>query len=82
VRSLGGANKASEAQLDYTFQSKQWYHVVLTHSTGSALAPAWIRLFVNGGLEASERLKYPKASATKLPVNTPRQCGTRPHEDL
>lgn len=59
VRALG-ANKTSEAQFEYGFQAKQWYHIVLTHSTGSALAPAWVRLFVNGILEASERFKYPK----------------------
>ncbi|KAK9905588.1 hypothetical protein WJX75_002584 [Coccomyxa subellipsoidea] len=58
VRSLGA--KTSEAQLEFRFEAKRWYHVVLTHSTGSALAPAWVRLFVNGTLEASERFKYPK----------------------
>lgn len=67
VRSLGA--KTSEAQLEFRFEAKRWYHVVLTHSTGSALAPAWVRLFVNGTLEASERFKYPKASSVSKPFS-------------
>lgn len=59
VRCLG-ANKTNEAELDYVLQPKRWYHIVLTHSTGSALALSVVRLFVNGTLEASERFKYPK----------------------
>lgn len=65
VRALG-ASKTSEAQLEYKFQAKQWYHVVLTHSTGSALAPAWVRLFVNGTLEASERFRYLKVCTVTI----------------
>ena len=70
MRVHGGTSKAGEAQLDYKFEPKQWYHVVLTHSTGSALAPSWIRLFANGSLEASERLKYPKVRQCLEPCQT------------
>ena len=59
VRCLGA--KTGEAELDFQFLPRRWYHVALSHSAGSALAPAWLRLHVNGALEASERLKYPKA---------------------
>ncbi len=52
--------------LDYRFDAKRWYHVVLTHSTGSALTPSWARLFVNGLLEASARFRYPKLAE---PIN-------------
>ena len=80
VRALG-ANKTSEAQLEYKFQAKQWYHIVLTHSTGSALAPAWVRLFVNGTLEASERFKYPKVCmSSTISTDCMSCCSTKePH---
>lgn len=80
VRALG-ANKTSEAQLEYRFQAKQWYHIVLTHSTGSALAPAWVRLFVNGTLEASERFKYPKVCILTTLIGRMSCCSmTEPHD--
>lgn len=58
--------KVAEVVLDYRFEAKRWYHVVLTHSTGSALTPSWARLFVNGVLEASARFRYPKLAE---PIN-------------
>ena len=65
VRSMasgsGAQGRAAEALLEYQFLPRRWYHVAVSHSAGSALAPAWVRLYVNGGLEAHERLKYPKA---------------------
>lgn len=54
--------KVSEVVLDYRFEAKRWYHVVISHSAGSALTPSWARLFVNGVLEASARFKYPRLS--------------------
>ena len=60
----GGAQaKAAEALLEFQFLPRRWYHVVVSHSAGSALAPAWVRLYINGSLEAHERLKYPKVRA-------------------
>lgn len=58
VRCMG--SKSSEVELDFKFKTRQWYHVTLTLSSGSALTPGWARLYVDGVLEASERFKYPK----------------------
>lgn len=58
VRCMGP--KSSEVELDFKFSARQWYHVALTLSSGSALTPGWARLYVDGLLEASERFKYPK----------------------
>ena len=46
--------------MGYQFLPRRWYHVALTHTPGSALAPSWVRLYINGALEASERFKFPK----------------------
>lgn len=58
MRCMGA--KGSEVELVHSFQARQWYHVGLTLSSGSALTPGWARLYVDGVLEASERFKYPK----------------------
>ena len=55
--------KLTEVSLPFQFQSHRWYHVVVAHSTGSALTSSVVRLFVNGNLEASSRFKYAKVSA-------------------
>ena len=60
VRCMGA--KSCEVELKHTFIARQWYHVALTFSSGSALTPGWARLYVNGVLEASERFKYPKVA--------------------
>jgi hypothetical protein len=66
------APKAHEAELAFAFQAQRWYHVALTHSAGSAVASAWLRLFVNGTLEASARARYPKArGASHQPAAQP-----------
>lgn len=52
--------RLTEVTLPFQFQPNQWYHVVLTHSTGSALTSSMVRLFVNGNLEASSKFKYAK----------------------
>lgn len=46
--------------LEYRFRPKQWYHVVLCHSAGTALSSSYVTLFVNGTLEATAKLRYPK----------------------
>ncbi|KAK9836952.1 hypothetical protein WJX81_002248 [Elliptochloris bilobata] len=56
------APKLHEAELAFRFQAQRWYHVVLTHSSGGAVASSWLRLFVNGTLEASARTRYPKVA--------------------
>ena len=58
VRCMG--SKSSEVELEHSFKARQWCHVSLTLSCGSALTPGWARLYVDGLLEASERFKYPK----------------------
>ncbi len=67
VRCLAAGPKPAEALLGFQFLPRRWYHVALSHSAGSALAPAWVRLYVNGGLEAHERLKYPKVKGCSPP---------------
>ena len=52
--------KLSEVTLPFLFQPSRWYHVVITHTTGSALSSSMVRLFVDGNLEASTRFKYVK----------------------
>ncbi|DBA78126.1 TPA: hypothetical protein ACH3X2_008097 [Trebouxia sp. C0005] len=54
------APKLTEVALPFQFQPNKWYHVVLTHSTGSALSSSVVRMFVDGNLEASSRFKYAK----------------------
>ncbi|KAL3142038.1 hypothetical protein ABBQ32_004670 [Trebouxia sp. C0010 RCD-2024] len=54
------APKLTEVALPFQFQASRWYHVVITHTTGSALSSSFIRMFVDGNLEASSRFKYAK----------------------
>lgn len=56
------APKLTEVALPFQFQPNTWYHVVITHSTGSALSSSVVRMFVDGNLEASSRFKYTKVS--------------------
>ena len=56
------APKLTEVTLPFLFQPSRWYHVVITHSTGSALSSSFIRMFIDGTLEASARFKYAKVS--------------------
>jgi len=46
--------------MKFPFQAKRWYHLAITHTTGGALSPAIVSLYVDGVLEHSTRLKYPK----------------------
>lgn len=57
------APKLTEVALPYHFHPNRWYHVVITHTTGSALSSSFIRMFVDGNLEASSRFKYVKVLA-------------------
>ena len=50
--------RVSEVTLPFLFQPSRWYHVVITHTTGSALSSSMVRLFVDGNLEASSKFKY------------------------
>lgn len=68
------APKLTELALPYHFHPNRWYHVVITHTTGSALSSSFIRMFVNGNLEASSRFKYAKVIA--LPQTTAIAYGT------
>lgn len=54
------APKLTEVALPFQFQPNKWYHVIITHSTGSALSSSVVRMFVDGNLEASSRFKYVK----------------------
>ena len=56
------APKLTEVALTFQFQPNKWYHLVITHSTGSALSSSVVRMFVDGSLEASSRFKYVKVS--------------------
>ncbi len=56
------APKLTEVALPFQFQPNKWYHLVITHSTGSALSSSVVRMFVDGSLEASSRFKYVKVS--------------------
>ena len=47
-------------ELSFGLAPHKWYHIVLTHSAGSTLTYPTIRLYVNGSMEASVRLKFPK----------------------
>lgn len=60
------APKLTEVALPFQFQASRWYHVVITHTTGSALSSSFIRMFVDGNLEASSRFKYAKVPALQL----------------
>lgn len=64
------APKLTEVALPFHFQPNRWYHVVITHTTGSALSSSFIRMFVDGNLEASSRFKYVKVLAP------PHDCGS------
>lgn len=52
-----------ELVLDHCFKPKQWQHVVISHSGGSALVQPVVRLFVDGSPEANGRLRYPKVES-------------------
>ena len=60
--------KLTEVTLPFQFKPSRWYHVVLTHSTGSALSSSMVRLFVDGALEASSRFKYARVSVMPLGI--------------
>ncbi|KAL0021859.1 hypothetical protein WJX77_009077 [Trebouxia sp. C0004] len=60
------APKLTEVALPFQFQPNKWYHVVITHSTGSALSSSVVRMFVDANLEASSRFKYAKIAE---PIN-------------
>lgn len=60
------APKLTEVALPFQFQPNKWYHVVITHSTGSALSSSVVRMFVDGNLEASSRFKYAKVSLSSV----------------
>jgi hypothetical protein len=47
--------------MKFQFEPKTWYHMTVCHSTGSSLsiASATARVYINGVLEASVKLKYP-----------------------
>ena len=51
-----------ELALDFRFKPRDWYHVAVAHHAGSALTHPTVRLFVEGRLEGTGRLKYPKVS--------------------
>lgn len=71
------APKLTEVALPFQFQASRWYHVVITHSTGSALSSSFIRMFVDGNLEASSRFKYAKVPTLRVAAVAARhaQCG-------
>ena len=76
--------KLTEVTLPFPFQPNRWYHVAITHSTGSALSSSVIRMFVDGSLEASSRFKYAKVwtqqSANASSVTAwPQIAGLQPH---
>lgn len=52
--------KPAEVAMKFNFQSKRWYHVVVTHSSGGPLTPSTVRLYVNGEQVSSSRFKFPK----------------------
>ena len=60
------APKLTEVALPFQFQPNKWYHVVITHSTGSALSSSVVRMFVDGNLEASSRFKYIKVCLSSV----------------
>ena len=56
--------KLTEVALPFQFQPNRWYHVVITHTTGTALSSSVVRLFVDASLEGSSRFKYAKVCWT------------------
>ena len=58
--------KTVEAEFDFVFEAKKWYHIVLTHSTSGALHLSTIRLYVDGEQVDGHRFKYPKVSIAIL----------------
>ena len=52
--------KTVEVELKCMLPALSWVHLVITHSAGSALAPAWLRLYLNGTQAAATHLRYPK----------------------
>ena len=61
VRSL--SPKSAQVVLDHAFVPQTWYHIVVSHSCGSALQSPVVRLYVNGTLGPSGKLRYPKVSS-------------------
>ena len=55
-----------EAEFDFVFEAKKWYHIVLTHSTSGALHLSTVRLYVDGEQVDGHRFKYPKVSIALL----------------
>ena len=76
VRSL--SPKFAQVVLDHAFVPQTWYHIVVSHSCGSALQSPVVRLYVNGTLGPSAKLRYPKVSSTGwsdcLPTSNHQQC--------
>ena len=58
-----------ELALDFRFKPRHWYHVAVAHSAGSALTHPSVRLIVEGRLEATGRLKYPKVTMLNATVS-------------
>lgn len=57
------SNKRQIGSMTVGLQLKRWYFVCITHSTGRALAGGnSLKVFINGELKASEKLRYPKVS--------------------
>lgn len=58
-------------ELSFGLAPHKWYHIMLTHSAGSTLTYPTVRLYVNGSMEASVRLKFPKVR----PCTMRTECG-------
>ena len=52
--------KPFELTLQYKFEPRQWYHVVVAHSVAGALSPSTVSLFVDGRSEVHAKFRYPK----------------------
>lgn len=51
----------SETVLQFDFQLRRWYHVVVAHAPGGPLSTPIATLYVDGELAATaEKLRYPK----------------------
>jgi len=59
--------KPLDATMKFPFQAKRWYHLAITHTTGGPLSSSIITLFVDGVLEHSTRLRYPKVTTCPCP---------------
>ncbi len=45
--------QVAEAVLPFDLVSKQWLHVAVTHTSGTALSSALVRLYINGELQST-----------------------------